>query len=66
MLEYLISVAGADRVALGTDYPFPLGESQPGKLIDSLDLDEGAKAMLLSGTAINWLGAENGAVWGRI
>lgn len=26
-----------DRVILGTDYPFPLGELEPGKLIDSMD-----------------------------
>lgn len=26
-----------DKVILGTDYPFPLGELEPGKLIDSMD-----------------------------
>ena len=27
----------ADKVALGTDYPFPLGEWVPGKLIESME-----------------------------
>ena len=26
-----------DRVMLGTDYPFPLGELEPGSLIESMD-----------------------------
>lgn len=26
-----------DKVMLGTDYPFPLGELQPGALIESMD-----------------------------
>ena len=29
MLDYLIKLVGADRIALGTDYPFPLGEIKP-------------------------------------
>src|SRR6058998_2769399 len=35
-LRYLIQLVGADRIALGSDYPFPLGEAEPGKLIESL------------------------------
>lgn len=26
-----------DKVILGTDYPFPLGELEPGKLIESME-----------------------------
>lgn len=36
-LAYLIEVIGEDRVALGTDYPFPLGEHQPGQAIRALN-----------------------------
>lgn len=32
-LRLLVDVMGADRVMLGSDYPFPLGEQQIGKLI---------------------------------
>lgn len=58
MLDYLVKLAGAERIALGSDYPFPLGESEPGKLIDSMPYDDEVKAMLLSGSALSWLGLE--------
>jgi len=59
MLKYLIELAGENRVALGSDYPFPLGEIEPGKLIESMpDLSEATKARLLGGTALEWLGLE--------
>ena len=54
-LENILRIFGADKVALGSDYPFPLGESEPGKLIRSMPLDERTKELLLSGTALNWL-----------
>jgi aminocarboxymuconate-semialdehyde decarboxylase len=54
-LDYLIRLAGAGNVALGTDYPFPLGEPEPGKLIDSMPYDNAVKSMLFHGTALNWL-----------
>lgn len=34
MLEYLVDLMGPHKLALGTDYPFPLGELEPGKLIE--------------------------------
>ena len=55
MLHYLIDLMGAERIALGSDYPFPLGEAEPGKLIDSAGLDEQTNARLLHGTALEWL-----------
>ncbi len=54
-LRYLVDVAGADRVMLGTDYPFPLGEQEPGSGIAALQLDEAAAARLYHGTALQWL-----------
>lgn len=32
-LRLLIKVMGENRVVLGSDYPFPLGEHKPGQLI---------------------------------
>lgn len=59
MLNYLIDLVGADKIALGTDYPFPLGELQPGKLIESMDeLSSDVKQKLLSGSALEWLGLD--------
>jgi aminocarboxymuconate-semialdehyde decarboxylase len=55
-LRLLIRVAGVERVALGSDYPFPLGEAAPGGLIDSLEeLTEAQKERLLAGTAREFL-----------
>lgn len=56
MMNYLISLMGADRIALGSDYPFPLGEHTPGRVIESMNLQNDIKEQLLSGTALNWLG----------
>jgi len=55
MLDYLVKLAGADKVALGTDYPFPLGELEPGKMIESSNFEEETKAKLLHGAALKWL-----------
>lgn len=58
MLDYLVKLVGAERVALGTDYPFPLGELEPGKLIESMPYDAETKAKLLHGAALEWLGLD--------
>src|SRR5258705_6148942 len=56
-LKLLVKIFGAERVALGSDYPFPLGEAEPGKLIDSMvDLSAKQKAQLLSETGREFLG----------
>ena len=58
MLRFLVKLAGAEKVALGSDYPFPLGEEIPGKLIKSMDFTSEQKEWLLHGTALEWLGLE--------
>ena len=55
MLDYLVKLAGPEHVALGTDYPFPLGEEIAGSLIESMPYNDEIKAMLLYGAALNWL-----------
>ncbi|MBN4072262.1 amidohydrolase family protein, partial [Flavobacteriales bacterium AH-315-E23] len=56
MLDYIVELIGSNRVALGTDYPFPLGELEPGKLIHEMPYDDQTKLQLLSGSALEWLG----------
>ncbi len=58
MLDYLINLVGAERIALGTDYPFPLGEATPGQLIQKSDYPEDVKAMLCHNAALRWLGLD--------
>lgn len=56
-LRSLVSLIGADRVALGTDYPFPLGESVPGSLIETTyPPDARERGVLLRTAALEWLG----------
>jgi len=55
MLRFLVRMFGADRIALGTDYPFPLGEENAGGLIESANFDEATTANLLHGAALKWL-----------
>ena len=48
-LKYLVGTVGVDNVVLGSDYPFPLGEHHPGKLIESVqDWDQETKVITLS------------------
>lgn len=56
MLQYIVDLVGADKICLGTDYPFPLGELEPGQLIHSMSWDDSRKEQLLSGSALEWLG----------
>ena len=58
-LLHITRLFGAHRVVLGSDYPFPLGEHQPGLLItQSQALTEEQKAAMLWDNAITFLGAE--------
>jgi aminocarboxymuconate-semialdehyde decarboxylase len=54
-LHLLIKLFGAQRVALGSDYPFPLGEEKAGRFIESLKLPAKQKKRLLSETAREFL-----------
>lgn len=55
-LRYLINLMGPDRIALGTDYPFLLGEDCPGQLIEQLtEIPVEDKQRMLAGTAMEFL-----------
>lgn len=56
-LRTLLRLFGPERIFLGSDYPFPLGEDNPGEMIESMrDLAAATRARLLNGTAIEFLG----------
>ncbi|MBU8896447.1 amidohydrolase [Corallococcus sp. H22C18031201] len=56
-LRGIVKLFGPDKVALGSDYPFPLGEERPGTLIESLtELSPAAREGLLWKNALAWLG----------
>lgn len=56
-LRRLLALVGPERIALGSDYPFPLGEAEPGKLIEEMtDLTAATRERLLAGSALEFLG----------
>jgi len=60
-LQFLLQVFGDKRIALGSDYPFPLGEDVPGTLIKNLaGLNDASRSRLLAGNALDWLGLTEG------
>jgi aminocarboxymuconate-semialdehyde decarboxylase len=55
-LQFLVEIMGADRVLLGSDYPFPLGEERVGSLIRESQFSPETKTKLLGANAETWLG----------
>lgn len=57
--HFLRRLFGAERIALGSDYPFPLGEAHPGTLVEAVsDLSAEDRARVLGGTAREFLGLD--------
>lgn len=57
LLRLLIDRFGAEHIALGSDYPFPLGEHPPGQLIMTTEgLSDEVRTRILGGTALEFLG----------
>ena len=53
--QFSCTPAGSIRIALGSDYPFPLGERHPGKMIEEMELDNNKRSNLLADAALDWL-----------
>ena len=54
-MHYIVDVMGEDKICLGSDYPFPLGEQVPGKLIEEMGFKKELKEKLLYKNAQDWL-----------
>ena len=58
-LAYLIDVFGPDRILMGTDYPFDMGEYNPvGHVAGVNGMDEGTLAQIAGGNAARILGLD--------
>ena len=54
--KFLLSQVDTGKIALGSDYPFPLGEQTPGKMIKTIDgLSTEDKKNIFYRSALNWL-----------
>lgn len=55
-LRFLLALIGPNRIAYGTDYPFPLGDLEHGRFIEEMDdLSPAVKSQLLSQTVLDFL-----------
>ena len=54
-MNYILDVMGENNICLGSDYPFPLGEEHPGKLIEEMELEKSLLDKLFSENAMKWL-----------
>lgn len=55
-LDFIIDVMGQDKICMGSDYPFPLGEHHPGRLIEEHIQDPVLRDKLLYQNAMDWIG----------
>jgi aminocarboxymuconate-semialdehyde decarboxylase len=59
-LRLLVDTAGEDRIMLGSDYPFPLGEQRVGKLVrETRVLGDAGKRKVLGENAVQFFGIEH-------
>ena len=58
ILEQLVAVAGADRVLLGTDYPYDMGTRDPLALLAAARLSDDDRAAIAGGNAARLLGGQ--------
>jgi len=56
LLRALVETVGADRVLLGSDYPFDMGLERPADPVRALGLPAGDERAILGGTALQLLG----------
>jgi aminocarboxymuconate-semialdehyde decarboxylase len=57
--KFLREIMGDDKICVGSDYPFPLGEARPGELIEKLGLEKDIEKKLLYKNALAWLGVSS-------
>lgn len=55
-LRLLIDSLGPDRVMMGSDYPYPLGERPAGAVVRRTPMSEPERAAILGGNAVRFLG----------
>ena len=55
LLKYILKVQGSNKVCLGTDYPFPLGDLEFGKFIEDSDIPQKDIDNMFCDSTLNWL-----------
>lgn len=55
VLKLILKLQGSNRVCLGSDYPFPLGDLEIGKFIEESDLSMEVKQDIFQNATLEWL-----------
>ncbi len=56
VLEFLCRRVGAERIMLGSDWPFPIGDFKPADVVKNANISASDKDAILGGTAAQLLG----------
>lgn len=59
LLKELVDFVGAQRVLVGSDYPFDMGAQHPAKIVKSLGLPPDDESQILSGNALKLMRKEH-------
>ncbi len=54
-LKYILPMIGSEKICLGSDYPFPLGDLEIGKFIEDMDLSDSVKEDIFALSTAKWL-----------
>ena len=57
-LKFIIDKVGSEKVCLGSDYPFPLGDLEIGKFIDDMKLPAQDVENIFCHSSLGWLGLD--------
>ena len=61
-LAYLVKVVGEDRVLLGSDHPFWLGDPEPTRIVREAGLSRAAQEAILGDNAARLFGSRRAVV----
>ncbi|MBS1927630.1 MAG: amidohydrolase [Chitinophagaceae bacterium] len=59
-MKFILDVVGEDKICLGSDYPFPLGELKSGAMVTKMDIGQQVKEKIFFQNALRWLGLSSG------
>ncbi|MBL7828728.1 MAG: amidohydrolase family protein, partial [Saprospiraceae bacterium] len=59
LLRYILDVVGDDKICLGSDYPFPLGDLEIGAFIEKMELPQGTLERIFYQNTLDWLYGTN-------
>jgi aminocarboxymuconate-semialdehyde decarboxylase len=55
LLRYVLKLQGSNRICMGSDYPFPLGDLDLGQYMENMGLTSRELENIFAGSALEWL-----------